>query len=92
MTNHRPVRQLEVTFMKGQPFVAYMWLVHPDRPVARTREIAPSLIVDFDAAGCPLGLEILSFDRATLASINPVLVAVGHPPIPDQELAPLRAA
>ena len=77
--------------MKGQPFVAYMWLVEPDRPVALTREIAPSLIVDFDAAGCALGLEILAFDATTLSRINPVLVAVGHPLVPDRELAPLRA-
>ena len=39
-----------------------------------------------------LCLEILAFDAATVARINEVLVSIGHAALPEQELAPLRAA
>ena len=83
---------LEVTFRKGRPFAAYLRLDGPRAKVKRTTEATPSLLVDFDETGRALGLEILSFDEATVAHINEVLVSLGHAALPDQELAPLRAA
>jgi Protein of unknown function (DUF2283) len=83
---------LEISFRKGKPFAAYLRLEGPRAHVTRTREVAPSLIVDFDDGGRALGLEILAFDVATIARINEVLVSVGHDALPEQELAPLRAA
>ncbi len=83
---------LEITFQKGRPLAAYLHLTTARRKAAVTRELAPSLIGDFGKRGELLGLEILAFDRATLARINPVLVACGHPALPAKELAPLRAA
>ena len=83
---------LEVTFRKGKPFAAYLRLAGPRAKVARTKEAAPSLLVDYDDAGHALGLEILAFDDATVARINEVLVSIGHAALGDQELAPLRAA
>ena len=83
---------LEVTFRKGRPFAAYLRLEGPRARVKRTKEVAPALLVDFDEVGRPLGLEILAFDDMTVASINEVLLSIGHAALPDQELAPLRAA
>jgi uncharacterized protein YuzE len=83
---------LEVTFRKGRPFAAYLRLEGPRAKVKRTKEAAPSLLVDFDEVGRALGLEILAFDDTTVACINEVLLSIGHAALPDQELAPLRAA
>jgi uncharacterized protein YuzE len=83
---------LEITFRKGRPMAAYLRLGGPRAKAKRTKEYKPSLLVDYDEAGRALGLEILAFDEATVASINEVLVSLGHPALPDAELAPLRAA
>lgn len=64
----------------------------PRAKVGRTKEAAPSLLVDYDDAGHALGLEILVFDDATVTRINEVLVSIGHAALADQQLAPLRAA
>ena len=83
---------LEVTFRHGRPLAAYLQLESADRAVARTAEVAPSLLVDYDAAEAPLGLEILAFDEATLARINEFLASIGKRVLTSRELAPLRAA
>lgn len=83
---------LEVTFRKGKPFAAYLRLAGSRAKVARTKEAAPSLLVDYDDAGRALGLEILAFDDATVARINEVLVSIGHAALADVELASLRGA
>ena len=83
---------LEITFRKGKPFAAYLRLEGPRAKVKRTEQAAPSLLVDFDEADRALGVEILAFDSTTVARINEVLVSLGHAALPDQELAPLRAA
>lgn len=62
------------------------------RPRRGAAKATPSPLVDYDEAGRALGLEILSFDEATVARINEVLLSIGHAALPDQELAPLRAA
>jgi hypothetical protein len=83
---------LEITFRDGKPFAAYLRLEGSRARVKRTKEAAPSLLVDFDEGGRPLGVEILAFDDTTIGRINDVLVSVGHAALPERELAPLRAA
>ena len=75
---------LEVTFRKGKPFAAYLRLYGARARVKRTKEAAPSLLVDFDEDGRALGLEILAFDDATVARINEVLLSIGHAALPAQ--------
>lgn len=86
-------RYLEVTFRKGRPLAAYLYL---PREVgvksARTVEGAPGILVDYSAAGVPIGLEITAPELVTLEEINTVLGRVGQPPISEDEMAPLRAA
>jgi hypothetical protein len=83
---------LEITFQKGRPLAAYLHLGSARRKARKTRELAPSLVGDFDKRGVLLGLEILAFDKATVARINEVLMSCGCAALPAKELAPLRAA
>lgn len=86
-------RYLEVTFRKGKPLAAYLYL---PREVgvksARTVEGAPGILVDYSEAGAPIGVEITAPQLVTLEEINSVLERVGQPPLGEDESAPLRAA
>lgn len=86
-------RYLEVTFRKGKPLAAYLYL---PRQVgvksARTTQGGSGILVDYSAAGAPIGLEITAPELVTLQEINAVLVSVGQSPLSAEEVAPLRAA
>jgi len=86
------VPMLEITFRRGRPLAAYLHLVSARRKAGKTRELAPCLVGDFDKRGALLGLEILAFDKTTVARVNDVLVSCGCPALPAKELAPLRVA
>ena len=81
---------LEVTYTKGKPMAAYVRLLAV--PVTATRKLAPSLIGDFDETGTLRGVEVLSFEPATLDCLNEELERHGYPRLRDAELGPLRAA
>jgi hypothetical protein len=83
---------IQVTFRKGRPLAAYLRIQGSRAKVRQTKKITSSLLVDFDARGNALGLEILAFDARTLGRINKILVSLGHAALPKRELAPLRAA
>jgi uncharacterized protein YuzE len=83
---------LEISFRKGRALAAYVRLEGPRSRAVRTREAAPSLLVDYDVQGRVLGVEVLAFDEATLGRINDVLREIGRAPLQEQELAPLYAA
>ena len=87
-----PAPQITITFRKGRPLAGYLRLHGTRAKVARTKKITASLLVDFDAKGRALGIEILAFDVRTVGRINRVLISLGHPAVPKDELAPLRAA
>ena len=86
-------RYLEVTFRKGKPLAAYLYL--PRRvgvKSVRTEQAAPGLLVDYAMDRDPIGLEITAPDRVTIEEINAVLERLGLPIMASEELAPLRAA
>jgi hypothetical protein len=86
-------RYLEVTFRRGKPLAAYLYL--PRSPAAkaeRTTDEGAGLRVDFDAAGTPIGVEITAPQHVTIADVNAVLTRLGLAPLPTEEWAPLRAA
>jgi uncharacterized protein YuzE len=84
---------LQVTYRKGKPFAAYIYLAHaPGTKSARTEEIAPELVIDYAADGSPLGIEIVSPGYVTLNEINEVFDRLGIERPSSTELAPLRAA
>ncbi len=84
---------LEVTFRRGKPVAAYLYLPRRegDRS-ARTERRDGGVIVDFAADGRPIGIEITSPTRVTLAALNTVLAALQQKPLSSHDLAPLAAA
>ena len=84
---------LEVTFRRGQPLAAYYYL--PRRPgdkSYRTARIQPGLIIDFNRSSRPIGIEITSPGRVSLAAMNRVLRELGVSEIKRADLGPPRAA
>jgi len=84
---------LEITFRHGQPLAGYLYLPREgDEKSARTEQAAPGLLIDFAADDRPIGLEITAPGRVSADAINRVLADLGLSPLPDADLAPLRAA
>jgi hypothetical protein len=86
-------RYVEVTFRRGKPFAAYVYL--PRRTGVKstqTAEAAPGILVDYAASGEPIGLEITAPQQVTIAHVNAVLTRLGLPAMAPEELAPLSAA
>lgn len=86
-------RYLEVTYRRGKPFAAYLYLPrNPGVKSARTTRAGSGILVDYSNEGRPIGLEITAPELVTVQEINAVLERAGEPPISADELAPLRAA
>lgn len=84
---------LEVTFRKGKPLAAYLYLPRENGPkVSRTKEHAKGILVDFGDDGEPIGLEITAPREVSLKTINRVLSQLGKSPLKPEDLAPLVAA
>jgi uncharacterized protein YuzE len=86
-------RYLEVTFRKGRPIAAYLYL--PRRGAersARVSKVSPSLLIDYSASGKAIGIEITAPARVSLAALNRVLARLGQPRLGPEDLAPLLAA
>jgi uncharacterized protein YuzE len=67
-------RYLQVTFRSGRALAAYLYLPRPSEArSARTEEVAPGLLADYDAADAVIGLEITAPYRVTAAQINVAL-------------------
>lgn len=84
---------LEVTYRHGQALAAYFYLPRAKRSKSvRTRRVDPGMIVDLDARGQPLGIEITAPQQLTLIALNRLLRELGCDPVRRIDLAPLRAA
>lgn len=84
---------LEVTFRKGKPFAAYLYLLPRarDARVARTLDEGHGVHVDLDGKGTPIGIEISAPGVVTVAELNAILVKHGLSALEDKEWAPLAA-
>lgn len=86
-------RYLEVTFVRGKPLTAYLYLPHAlGEPPASTVDAGHGLRVDLDGQGAPMGIEISEPGAVNRAQLNEVLARHGVPPLDDAEWAPLGAA
>jgi uncharacterized protein YuzE len=86
-------RYLEVTYRKGQPFAAYLYLPRPEgAKSARTEAVGEGLVIDLAGDGSPIGLEITAPGHVSVEVINSVLARFGQPALTAKELAPLAAA
>ena len=84
---------LQVTYRKGRPFAAYIYLNRrPGDTSARTEQITEDLLVDYADDGRPLGIEIVTPEAVPTEEILRVFDKLGLGRPPEAELAPLRAA
>jgi uncharacterized protein YuzE len=84
---------LEVTFRRGKPFAAYLYLPRKvGVKAARTEDRGRGLLIDFDESNTPIGIEITAPSAVTIVDVNGLLTAVGIASLPAEDLAPLRAA
>lgn len=84
---------LEVTFRRGRPLAAYLYL--PRRPTDksyRTEKADPGLVIDYNRGGIPIGIEITAPGELSAAALNRILRRLGFPPMTRADLAPLRVA
>lgn len=87
-------RSLQITYRKGRPLAAYLYLSHPTgEKSAKTEASADGLlVVDYAADGRPIGIEIAAPEAVTLERLNHLLQELGQAPLPEAEFRPLTAA
>ena len=86
-------RYLEISYRKGRPFAAYLFLPRrPDDRSARTERFSEVLVIDFAVDGRAIGIEIVHPQIVTADEINRALAHVDQSPLPQEEFAPLKAA
>jgi hypothetical protein len=87
-------RSLQVTYRKGRAFAAYLHLSHPTGEKS-ARTVASQdglLIVDYGAAGGPVGIEITAPQAVPLERLNQLLADLGEMPLAEADYKPIRAA
>lgn len=83
-------RWLSVTFRDGRLIAAYLYLRRePNDSVARTTPTADGMLVDYDSAAKPLGIEFTAPSHITLNSVNSLLQSLAEAPATVEELSPL---
>jgi hypothetical protein len=83
-------RFLEVTYRKGKPVAAYLYL--PRRQgdkSSRTARHGPGLVVDYTADDRAIGIEITAPSAISLADINAALESAKQEPVTADDVAPL---
>jgi uncharacterized protein YuzE len=86
-------KYLEVTFRKGKPIAAYLYLSRQNNAQsARTKRFKAGIIVDFDEKDNAIGIEITAPNKIKNHEINEVFQLLHIPPFSEEELAPLKAA
>ncbi|MFW6206526.1 MAG: DUF2283 domain-containing protein [Gemmatimonadota bacterium] len=84
---------LQITYRKGKPFAAYVYLPHqPANRSVRCEELRPGLVVDFDADGNPLGIEVISPTVTSIDELQQVFEELGLEQPDPNDLQPLLAA
>ena len=83
-------RYLEVTFLRGKPVAAYLYLPRDTNDhSARTEKREKGLLVDYAADGRAIGIEITAPNQVTLEAINHTLAALAEEPATSEEFAPV---
>ncbi len=87
-------RSLQVTYRKGRPFAAYLHLSHATGEKSARTVATPDglLVVDYNGAGQPMGIEITAPQAVSLERLNELLLTLDQPPLADQEFRPVSAA
>ena len=87
-------RCLQVTYRKGRPFAAYLYLSRITGEKSAKTEASDDglLVIDFAADGRPIGVEITDPRAVTLERLNSALRRLAEPPLLEAEFQPLRVA
>ena len=85
-------RYLEVTFRKGKPLAAYLYLPRPPGAKAvRTSDAGKGVKIDYDEREVPIGVEITAPSAITVDELLALLSGLGIEKLDRGELAPLAA-
>jgi hypothetical protein len=85
-------RYLEITFRKGKPLAAYLYLPRQAGvKAARTSDAGRGIKIDFDANETPIGVEITAPSAITVDELIELLAGLGIHELDRSELAPLAA-
>ena len=86
-------RSLQVTYRKGKPFAAYLYLSHQTgEKSAKTVPAADGLlVVDYAQSGKPIGVEITAPTVVPLDRLNRLLADLGETPLNEHDYLPVRA-
>ena len=85
-------RYLEMTYRKGRPLAAYLYLPRkPGVKSVRTEQASERILVDFAEDDTPMGLEITDPEGVSVKEINQVLDQLGQAKVTPEELAPFAA-
>jgi hypothetical protein len=86
-------RYLEVTYRKGKPIAAYLYLPRElGSKAVRTEDAGQGFRIDYDHTDRPLGVEITAPSLATPERLNEIMHQLGQQPLHSQEWGPLQAA
>ena len=87
-------RSLQVTYRKGRAFAAYLHLSHKtgERSTKTVASADGLLVVDYNTAGQPIGVEITAPGAVTRERLNQLLAELGQAPLAEREYGPVRAA
>lgn len=87
-------RSLQVTYRKGRPFSAYLYLSHgTGEKSAKTVPSADGLlVVDYAASGQAIGVEITAPSAVPLERLNQLLAELVESPLNEHDYAPLSSA
>jgi uncharacterized protein YuzE len=84
---------VQVTYRKGRPFAAYIYLQRkPGQKSARTERVSSEVLIDYAADGTPLGIEIVSPGHVSIDEINEAFKRLGMELPEPRDLEPLKAA
>lgn len=87
-----PTPSLKITYRRGKPFAAYLYL-EPPKPgqSVRCEELGHGLVADFGSDGRVLGVEITDPALVTPDIVNAALERLAVPAMAPDELRPLAA-
>jgi uncharacterized protein YuzE len=82
---------VQVTYRRGKPLAAYIYLAGRKGKSVRTEEVRPNLLVDYSQDGSPLGIEVLSV-RVSSDDLYAVFDHLGLNRPDPRELQPILEA
>jgi uncharacterized protein YuzE len=86
-------RYLEVTYRKGKPLAAYLYLPRPiGTKSVKTEDAGYGMHVDYDSAGNAIGVELTAPSQVTLDQISQLVTRLGQTHLSIDEWAPLEVA